>query len=176
MTIVRTPKSPPYHLPTKKTIWIINSGFFILVRHAGTRHYAPEGFHWHRNGAMPILSFHALCFQIPQHQKGTFEVAKRFMKAIVFTKNPWPIILDHKYSMVQEAWILEIEAQDCQRALAGAPVGTPSGCQFPGGPSLKIDPQTREAVSLEFCITLLYQTYGYWLPLKIYIVETEHWY
>ena len=63
--------------------------------------------------------------------------------------------------MVQEAWILEIEAQDCQRALAGAPVGTPSGCQFPGGPSLKIDPQTREAVSLEFCITLLYQTYGY---------------
>jgi len=27
--------------------------------------------------------------KVPQHQKATFEVAKRFMEAIVFTKNPW---------------------------------------------------------------------------------------
>jgi hypothetical protein len=85
---------------------------------------------------------------VPQHQKATFEVAKRFMEAIVFTKTPWPIISDEKYSMVDEAWKLAIEAQDRQRALAGAPVGTPSVCQLPGGPSLKIDPQTREAVSV----------------------------
>jgi len=110
---------------------------------------------------------------VPQHQKGTFEVAKRFMEAILSTKNPWPIISDDKYSMVEEAWKLAIEAQDHQRALAGAPVGTPSVCQLPGGPSLEIDPQTREAVSLEFCLMLLYQTYGYWLPPKIYTVETE---
>jgi len=75
--------------------------------------------------------------------------------------------------MVEEAWKLAIEAQDCQWALAGAPVGTPFVCQLPGGPSLKIDPQTREAVSLEFCSMLLNQTYGYSLPLKIYIVETD---
>jgi len=98
---------------------------------------------------------------VPQHQKSTFEVAKRFMEAIVFTKNPWPIISDDKYLMVEEAWKLAIEAQDRQQALAGAPVGTPSGCQLPGGPSLKIDPQTREGVSLQFCLMLLYQTYGY---------------
>jgi len=98
---------------------------------------------------------------VPQHQKGTFEVAKRFMEAIVVTKNPWPIISDDKYSMVEETWKLAIEAQDRQWALAGAPVGTPSLCQLPGGPSLKIDPQTQEAVSLEFCLMLLYQTYGY---------------
>ena len=79
---------------------------------------------------------------IPQHQKATFEVVKRFMEAIIFTKTPWPILSDDKYSMVQEAWKLAIEAQDHQRALAGAPVGTPSVCQFPGCPSLKIDPQT----------------------------------
>jgi len=41
--------------------------------------------------------------------------------------------------MVNEAWKLAIEAQDRLRALAGAPVGTPSVCQLPGGPSLKID-------------------------------------
>jgi hypothetical protein len=29
---------------------------------------------------------------IPQHQTATFEVVKRFMEAIVFTKSPWPII------------------------------------------------------------------------------------
>jgi len=98
---------------------------------------------------------------VPQHQEGTFEVAKRFMEAIVFTKTPWPILSDDKYSMVEEAWKLAIEAQDRQRALAGAPVGTPSVCQLPGGPSLIIDLQTREAVSLEFCLMLLYQTYGY---------------
>ena len=93
---------------------------------------------------------------VPQHQKATFEVAKWFMKAIVFTKTPWPIISDEKYSMVDEAWQLAIEAQDRQRALAGAPVGAPSVCQLPGGPSLKIDPQTREAVSVYsvFCSSI----------------------
>jgi len=59
--------------------------------------------------------------------------------------------------MVEEAWKLAIDAQDRQRALAGAPVGTPSVCQLPGGPSLKIDPQTREAASLGFWSMLLYQ-------------------
>jgi len=98
---------------------------------------------------------------LPQHQKGTFEVAKRFMEAMVFTKNPWPIISDDKNSMVEEAWKLAIEAQDRQRALAGAPVGTPSVCQLPAGPCLKIDLQTRQAVSLEFCLMLFYETYGY---------------
>jgi hypothetical protein len=63
--------------------------------------------------------------------------------------------------MVEEAWKLVIEAKDRQWALAGAPVGTPSVCQLPSGPSLKIDPQTQEAVSLEFCSMLLYQTYRY---------------
>jgi hypothetical protein len=85
---------------------------------------------------------------VPQHQKATFEVAKRFMEAIVFTKTPWPIISDEKYSMVDEAWQLAIEPQDRQRALAGTPVGAPSVCQLPGCPSLTIDPQTREAVSV----------------------------
>ena len=43
---------------------------------------------------------------IPQPQKATFEVAKRFMEAIVFTKTPWQIISHGKYSMVEEAWKL----------------------------------------------------------------------
>ena len=68
------------------------------------------------------------------------------MEAIVFTKTPWPILSDDNYSMVEEAWKLAIEAQDRQQALPGAPVGTQSVCEMPGGPSLKIDPQTREAV------------------------------
>jgi len=83
------------------------------------------------------------------------------MEAIVFTKNPRPMISDDKYLIVKEAWKLEINAHDRQRALAGAPVGIPSVCQLTGGPSLKIDPQTRDAVNLEFCVMLLYQTYGY---------------
>jgi hypothetical protein len=93
---------------------------------------------------------------VPQHQQNTFEVAKRFMEAIVFTKTPWPIISNEKYSMVDDAWQLMIEAQDRKRALAGASVGAPSGCQLPGGLSLKIDPQTREAVSVYsvFCSSI----------------------
>jgi len=86
---------------------------------------------------------------VPQHQKATFEVAKQFMEAMVFTKTPWPIISDEKYSRVDKASKFAIEDQDRQRALAGAPVETPSVCQLPGGPSLTIDPQTREAVSVD---------------------------
>ena len=57
-------------------------------------------------------------------------------------KTPWPILSNDRYLMVEKAWKLAIEAQDHQRALAGAPVGAPSVCQLPGGSSLKIDLQT----------------------------------
>jgi hypothetical protein len=69
---------------------------------------------------------------------------------------PWTIISNQKYLMVDEAWELDIEPQDQQWALAGAPVGAPSGCQLPSGPSLKIDPQTQEAVSVNplFCSSI----------------------
>jgi hypothetical protein len=83
------------------------------------------------------------------------------MEAIVFTKTPWPILSDNKYWMVEEARKLVIEPHDCQWALADAPVGKPSVCQLPGGPSCKIDPPTRDAVRLEFCLMLLNQTDGY---------------
>jgi len=93
---------------------------------------------------------------VPQNQNATFEVAKQFMEPIVFTKTPWPIISDKKYSMVDNAWQLAIEVQDRQLASAGAPVGTLSLYQLPGSPSLKIDPQTREAVSVYsvFCSSI----------------------
>jgi len=64
-----------------------------------------------------------------RHQKATFEIVKGFMQAIVFTKTPGPMISDEKYSMVDEAWKLAFKAQDRQRALAGAPIGTPAICQ-----------------------------------------------
>jgi len=82
---------------------------------------------------------------VAQHQMATFEVAKRFMEAMVFTTTPWAIIADEKDSMVDKAWELAIQAQDRQLALAGAPLGTPSVYQLLSGPSLKIDLQTREA-------------------------------
>jgi len=85
---------------------------------------------------------------VTQHQKATFVIVKRVTEAIVLTKTPCPIISDEKYSMVDEAWQLAIEGQDRQQALAVSPVGTPSVCQLPGGASLKIDPQTLEAVSV----------------------------
>ena len=40
---------------------------------------------------------------VPQYQTATFEVAKMFLEAIVFTETPWPIISDEKYSMVDDA-------------------------------------------------------------------------
>ena len=94
---------------------------------------------------------------VPHHQTATFDVAKRFMEAIVFTKTPWQILSDDKYSMVEEASKLAIDAQNHQQALAGTPVGTPSVGQLPSSPSLKIDLQTQEAVSLRFCSMCLYE-------------------
>jgi len=76
--------------------------------------------------------------------------------------------------MVDKAWTLTIEAQDRQLALTGAPVGTPSVCQLPGGLSLKIDPQTREAVSV-YCVFC--SSIGLMLIIpEIYIVETKDYY
>jgi len=94
---------------------------------------------------------------VPQHQNATFEVTKRFMEAIILTKTPEQILSDDKSSMVEGTWKLAIEARYRQRALTGAALGTPCACQLPGGPSLKTDQQTREAVSLGFCLMVLYQ-------------------
>jgi hypothetical protein len=77
-----------------------------------------------------------------------FAVAKQFMEAIVFTKTQWSIISDGKYSMVDEACQLTNDAQDRKRALPGAQIGAPSGCQLPGGQYPKIYPQIQEAVSV----------------------------
>jgi hypothetical protein len=133
--------APPLLKRQKSTINILRKSDIVQVLplpKAGGDHIMPQ--------RTPSGGDH----DIPQYQKATFEVAKRFMEAIVFTKIPWPIISDEKYSMVDEAWQLAIEAQDRQWALAGAPVGAPSVCQLPGGPSHRIDPQTREAVNVNF--------------------------
>jgi len=111
-------------------------------------------------------------YNVPQHQKATIEVAKLFMEAIVFTKTPCPIVSDEKYSTVGEAGKLAMEAQDRQRASAGAPVGTPSVCQLHSCSSLEIDLQTREAVSdySVFCSSIGHMII---LNLQKYTVETK---
>jgi hypothetical protein len=95
------------------------------------------------------------------------------MDAIVFSKTPWPIISDEKYSMVDIAWKLAIEARHRPQVLSGSPVCTPSVCQLPAGPSLKIDLQTREAVSVYsvFCSSIGLMII---LNLKTYIVQTKY--
>ena len=92
----------------------------------------------------------------PEWQKATFALAKRLIEVIVFTESPWPIVSDEKYSTVDEAWQLAIEAQDRQWAFADVPVGTPSVCQLPSGPSLEINPQTLEGASIYsvFCSSI----------------------
>jgi hypothetical protein len=78
------------------------------------------------------------------------------MEAFVFSMTRCPTNPDEKYMMADDAWRVAIEAQDHQWALAVAPVGAPSVCQLPGGPSLKIDLQTREAVGIYslFCTSI----------------------
>jgi len=78
-------------------------------------------------------------WNVPQHHMALFEVLILFMQENVFTRIEWPILSDDKYSMYEAAWKLAIQAQDLQWALAGASVGTPSGCQLLSGPFPKIN-------------------------------------
>jgi len=111
-------------------------------------------------------------YKVPQYQKATFELVKQLLEAVVFTLTPWPFIADEKYSMVDEAWKPAIKAQDPKRAVAGVPLGTPSVWELSGGPSLNIDPQTREAVSRysSSCSSIGRMRI---LNLDIYIVKTK---
>jgi hypothetical protein len=72
----------------------------------------------------------------------------------------WPILSFNNYSIVAEAMSVVIEAQNCQRALPGNLIGTPSVCQFPNGPSLKVDLQVGLAVGLGFRLMLFYHIYN----------------
>jgi hypothetical protein len=90
---------------------------------------------------------------VPEDQKEHVEVEKWFKEAILFTETTGPAISNEKYSIVDDTWQLAIEAQDCQRASTGDPVDTPSACQLPCSPSLTMDLQSRQAVSVNtvFC-------------------------
>jgi len=92
---------------------------------------------------------------VHQHQKATFEVSRRIMQAIIFTKTPWSILSNEKYSIAEEAWKVAIEVKDCQWASASAPVGIPSVWQFPDGRCFNIDLQTLEQGSLESHLIIL---------------------
>jgi len=70
MTKVRTLESLPYCQTSKKTIRITNRRSCFKARRAGTCHYKVQAFHCQRNGAVPILSLHALRFQLPEIQLG----------------------------------------------------------------------------------------------------------
>jgi len=72
-------------------------------------------------------------------------------------KTPWVILYDDMYSMVETASKPAIEAQYDQRKLPGRTVDTPSDCELLSGPSPKIDPQTREAVYVGYCLMLFCQ-------------------
>jgi hypothetical protein len=98
---------------------------------------------------------------LPDTKTATVDVATTFMKTFIFTMTLWPLLSDDKYSTVEQACQLAIKAQDCYRVLGDTLVGTPSVCQLPGGTFLKINLQTEEAARLEFCLMLLYHTYGH---------------
>jgi len=114
---------------------------------------------------------------VPQHQKATVEVARRFMEAFLFMKTPWAILFDDKYTMLEEGLNLAIVAQDRQQVVAASPVSTQLVCELPSRPSLKIDRQTGTAPSLGFHWMLFYQIYNidytpiytYWMLKKITI-------
>jgi len=94
------------------------------------------------------------------YQNVTFMVAKMIMKPIVFTNPHCQAISDNMYFLVEEAWILAIEAEDDERSLADAWVGIPAMCSLPGGLFLLIDLQTLDAVSIGFCLIFLCQIYN----------------
>ena len=79
---------------------------------------------------------------VPQHQNGAFEVGKRFMETVVFTKTPLQIFSNHKHLIIEDASNCAAEGPNCQRALAGTPVVIPSVCQLPSSSTHKIDLQT----------------------------------
>ena len=111
-------------------------------------------------------------YNVSEHRKVAFEVAKRFMEEMVFTKICWQIISDEMYSMVKKVWKLPIEAQHGQRTWAGAPVGTSSVCQLRGA-SLKINQQTQDTVSV---YSVFLSSIGLMMiqNLETYIVKTKH--
>jgi len=67
---VRTPESPPYHLPWKMMIRITSSWSYFKARRTETSHDKLQGFHCSRPVALSILLLNALCFQIPDNHLG----------------------------------------------------------------------------------------------------------
>lgn len=66
MKTVRAPESPPYCLTSKMTIWITNWRFFFQDRYARRSHQELQRIDCQCTSAEPIVSWHALPFQMPE--------------------------------------------------------------------------------------------------------------
>jgi len=110
---------------------------------------------------------------ISTYKMATVQIAYRLMKAIVFTKTPWPILSNEKCTMVAEACKLAFEAHNHQCPFPATPVCVPFPCWLPRGLSVNIDLQGHDAVSLQCYLVLLLSELQDWPCQKIYRVKSD---
>lgn len=111
-------------------------------------------------------------YYLPQHTRAVFDLAKRCINAIMFTKTPIPIILNVRYSIVDEAVRVSIDTHTGHFWSAVIAVHTLSVCWFRWFLYLDIDPHIWEAWM--FCVWFddSHSVLWYWLHRIIYIVST----
>jgi len=91
--------APPMHEQQKSTLRNISSG--------SDRAWCLQALLQHKARGDYIVA---------QLYKANVQIAKRFMAVRGFAWNPWPFISNLKFSAVEQAWKLAIDAQHCQQA------------------------------------------------------------
>jgi hypothetical protein len=84
---------------------------------------------------------------VPLHNKAAFDLAKDFLKSVLYTENPWPASQEDELDICDKAWDEALDAMTVQQRAVGALNGMQHVWERPGGPSEHIDALTRGIVS-----------------------------
>ena len=84
---------------------------------------------------------------MPLHNKAAFDLAKDFLKSVLYTENPWPASQEDELDICDKAWDEALDAMTIQQRAVGALNGMQYVWERPSGPSEHINALTGGIVS-----------------------------
>jgi hypothetical protein len=85
---------------------------------------------------------------VPLDDKTAFDLAKKFLKSVLYTKNPWPASQEHELDICEKACNDALDTMTVQQRVVNALNGIQRVWEHSGGPSEQIDALTCGIVSL----------------------------
>jgi hypothetical protein len=93
--------------------------------------------------------------KVPLHNEAAFDLAKDFLRSVLYPYNPWPAFQEDELNICDNAWDVAVDAMKVQQRAVGSLNGRQHMWERPSGPSEQIDALTYGIVSFRSILQVL---------------------